>query len=186
MRVANPDLYDTIAERRGSMDDAPYLVYCANCAATFALAGKTHAHILDIIFPSEDYIIEGLQRLRNNAALTKEALSMLYEGKVSPSIVKPWGDNLYVEITPSLIAEMDNRLILEDDVREAIYEAERTGAFFIFTDGASGGVELRRCRLVRDVVTIWVQYTKTVTGSKENCYKVQDIWSHRMRFFDGE
>jgi len=48
MRTANPALYEAIAERRASAADAPYLVYCANCAEAFALQGKACVHVLEL------------------------------------------------------------------------------------------------------------------------------------------
>jgi len=186
MRVANQGLFDTIVERRSSADEAPYLVYCANCAGTFAIEGKEHVHIMDLIFPDEHSrdgsfnrhnlskepsLLCSLQQWRDNAALTKTAVAEIYGDTLPPPPGKPW-DSLNVETPSALNESMDRRLILADDVREAIYEAERSGEYFTLPDG-----ELRQCRLVRDLVTIWVQYTKN---------EVVDVWSHRMRYSDTE
>jgi len=186
MRVANQDLFDTIVERRSSADEAPYLVYCANCAGTFAIEGKEHVHILDLIFPDEHSrdgsfnrqslskepsLLCSLQQLRDNATLTKTAVAEIYGDTIPPPPEKPW-DALKVEIPSALAEGMDKRLILADDIREAIYEADRSGEYFILPDG-----ELRQCQLERDAVTIWVQYTKN---------EVVDVWSHRMRYSDTE
>jgi len=184
MRVANPDLYKKVAERRSSMDEAPYIVYCANCAATLALEGKRHAHILDLVFPSEDDAAVSLQRMRDNAAFVKTAIAGLYGDEISPPPAVPDGA-FRVEFPPSLIAEMDRRLILEDEVREAVYEAERTGSVFI-AGGAPDGAGLRRCRLVGDVVTIWVEYKKVEISFGEDCCIIMDVWNHRMRYLETE
>ena len=166
---------------------APYLVYCANCAGSFALAGKTHAHILDLVFRANSAAeaVETPQRRRDNAALAKAALIELYDGGTYKSAVRPW-DGLRVNIPASLAADIEQRLILEDDVKEAIYESERACEVFILPGGSSVGGELRQCRLFRDVVTIWVQYIKHDAGdTAEDCgYTVVDVWNHRMRFSD--
>jgi len=189
MRTANPELFDTIVEHRSSADETPYLVYCANCAETFALAGKTRAHILDLVFQADDAeeTGENLQRRRDNAVRAKAALIEFYEGGTFKPAVRPW-DALRVKLPASLAADMGLRLILEDDVKEAIHESESAGEVFILPGGASNGGELRQCRLFREVVTIWVQYIKH--GEDETAedydYTVVDAWNHRMRFFDND
>ena len=187
MRTANPDLYNTIVERRSSANEAPYLVYCANCAETFALSGKAHAHILDLAFNTDDAARAGesLQRRRDNAVFVKAALIKLYDGGVFTPPARPW-DKLRVKFPDALSADMNKRLILLDDVKEAIYESESARDVFVLPDGAPGGGELRQCRLVREVVTIWAQYTKHGNDEKaEDCeYAVVDVWNHRMRFSD--
>ena len=188
MRTANPELFNSIVDRRSSVDKAPYLVYCANCVGTFVLAGKTSVHILDIVFPETDGAVKhntGLQQQRGNAVRAKAALIMLYkDGEFKPP-ARPW-DALTVNLhTALLTTNMDLRLILTDDVKEAIYEAERSDEVFISPDGAPDGGELRQCCLIRDVVTIWAQYTKrNDKGTAE--YTIVDAWNHRMRFFDGD
>ena len=199
MRAANPGLYDTIAGRRASADGAPYLVYCANCADTFALSGKAHAHILDLVFPADGDAcpdrrseaardgqeagsrVPALQMRRDNATLAKTALAELYGDEAPAPATGPRGA-VRIEIPPALAADLDTRLILADDIREAIYEAERTGEIFALAGGAPGGGELRQCRLAGNVVTIWVQYAKRSEGG----YNVIDAWAHRMRFSDKE
>ena len=205
MRTANPELYDTIAGHRSAADEAPYLVYCANCAEAFALAGKPHMHILDLVWENDGAEGRSLQQRRDNAAIVKSELMELFEGKASHPQPRPW-DTMRVEIPSSLIADMDRRLILADDLKEAIYEAERSGEFFILPEegGAPAGNELRQCSLVRDVMTTWVKWTCSAfppqapnSGSinpaqssdrrpAEQVYTIVDAWAHRMRFSDTE
>jgi len=201
MRVANPELYDTIVSNRIAAGEEPYLVYCANCAETFSLSGKRHAHILDFIFPVNDDIGRrgpgSLQTWRDNAVRTKAALAGLYGDKAEPPAEKPW-EALRVDIPALLAADMDRRLIPADDVREAIYKAELAGEVFLRSGGAPNGCVLHQCRLIRDVVTTWVQYTVTdqVSGPDDSapdaaqyrakCYTIVDAWNHRMRYSDTE
>ena len=190
MRTANPELYDTVVEHRSSAGETPYLVYCANCAETFALAGKAHAHILDLVFGTDDAAKPGesLQQRRDNAVRAKAALAWFYEdGAFEPS-ARPW-DALRVNFPASLTADMNRRLILADDVKEAIYEAERAGEVFVLPGGTSvrpDGGELRQCCLIREVVTTWAQYIKHGEGetAEDYDYTVVDVWNHRMRFSD--
>jgi hypothetical protein len=186
MRTANPDLYDTVVERRSSANDAPYLVYCANCARTFDLAGKSSAHILDLVFNTDDAAAggnESLQKQRDNAVRAKAALVELYESGDFKPAARPW-DDLRVNIPDSLVAEMSARLILFDDVKEAIYESERAGTVFVLPGGNPSGGELRQCCLIREVVTTWAQYIRHGETAGDYDYTVVDVWNHRMRFSD--
>ena len=183
MRAANPELYNIVVEHRGSADEKPYLVYCANCAQTFALAGKAHAHILDLVFPEpeeeDDKPAESLQRQRDNAIRLKADAAEFNNVVLVKPAGRPW-DALRVNLSAELIAEMNLRLILVDDVKEAIYKAERAGEVFVLRGGAADGGELRQCSLVRDVVTIWARYIKR----GEDDYTLVDVWNHRMSFSD--
>ena len=187
MRAANPDLFNTIIDRRISVDEAPYLVYCANCAWTFALADKTHVHILDLVFETEDAAgtDESLQKQRDNAIRVKAALIDVYESGAFKPVARPW-NALRLKFPASVVADMNLRLILADDVKEAIYESERANEVFVMPGGAPNGDELRQGRLIRDVVTTWVQYVKYVKRETEDDYDytIVDVWNHRMRFSD--
>ena len=188
MRAANPDLYNTIVDRRISANETPYLVYCANCAGSFALAGKTHAHILDTVFPAADETLKSegnLQQQRDNAISVKTAMTEFYEAVSFKPAERPW-DVLRVNIPASFTKGMNLRLILVDEVKEAIYTAERAGEVFVLPGGAPDGGELRQCRLIRNVVTIWVQYIKRGEGEAvdEYTYTVIDVWNHRMKIGD--
>ena len=200
MRTANPKLYDVIVENRRSADEAPYLVYCVNCAGSFALEGKEHAHILDLVLSEsadgsqnpQTPAGESLQARRDNALRTKAMLMELYEGKAYDPAQNLW-DAMRIDIPPALTHEMDGRLILADDLKEAIYKAEQSGEFFILPDGTPNGGELRQCCLIRDVVTTWAQYTAptaTPTAAAPahtpQAYAIIDTWSHRMRFSGGD
>ena len=191
MRAANPELFNTVVDHRISSDEAPYLVYCANCAGSFSLSSKAHTHILDLIFGSDDVTESGesLQRQRDNAVSAKAALAGLYDGEAFEPTARPW-DTLRVTLPASLAAGMNLRLILADDVKEAIYEAERTGEVFVLPGGGvrngENGGELRQCCLIREVVTTWVQYVKSGEGktADDYDYTVVDVWNHRMSFSD--
>jgi len=197
MRVANPELYETIVEKRSAADEAPYLVYCANCAGAFSLSGKDHVHILDLVFPPEHegrapFPQGSLQQWRDNSARAKSAIAGLYGDTAMPT-EKPW-DAFQIEIPAPLALDMDKRLILEDDVREAVYKAESSGEIFAKENPGPVGGELRLCRIARGVVTIWAQYRAESPACAEDAsagpvaasYTVIDVWSHRMSFSAAE
>jgi hypothetical protein len=172
MRLANPALYEEITVHRAAAGTEKYLVSCANCADAFDLAGKENVHILDLVFGAPEIgVSAGLGARRRGAARTKDALMRLYEGAPFVPESQPW-DHVTLTIPPALLAEMDGRLLTEDDLKEAIYTAEKSGARFACGD-------ILQCSLAGPVITTWVQYKKQGTGNDD--YAIIDAWSHRMR-----
>jgi Fe-S oxidoreductase len=171
MRTANPALYEQIADKRAAASALPYIVYCANCRDVFAERGKTCVHILDLAFglPAPERM-PTLQEKRDNALAIKRALASPGEGAAPPP--RAW-DGIRLVLREGLLAEMDRKLILTDDLKEAIHLAEDAGEFFIDeTDG------MRQCRIVRPNITHWVRYR----ALEPDAYEVFDAYFHRMRF----
>ncbi|MDR1574042.1 MAG: FAD-dependent oxidoreductase [Clostridiales Family XIII bacterium] len=178
MRTANPELYDRIAENRAAKSELPYLVYCANCRDVFAEKGKDCAHALDLAFGLPVLTKEpNLQQKRDNALLIKRALAR--PGENAGPLPRAW-DGVKLARSEALAAETDRKLILEDDLKEAIWLAERTGEKF--TDESDG---MCQCCLVRPTVTYWVRYRKA-GGEPDAAYEVFDAYCHRMRFDAGD
>jgi Fe-S oxidoreductase len=199
MRTANPELFDLILDRRASENDAPYLVYCANCADSFELAGKESRHILDLLFghgeqrpeclPGGPTAAEGaipatfgrgeqrpgsLQDRRDNALSAKQRLVALYGMRTVPPEPKPW-DEIAVNIPQEMFADLDKRLIMTDDIREAIWAAEATNEKFCLS-----GDDVFQCSLEKPVVIYWVRYRK-VPGNPCS-FDIMEAYCHRMRF----
>ena len=70
---------------------------------------------------------------------------------------------------------MEDKLITDRDVAEAVYLAERDGDYFTDETG------LRTACLVRDVLTYWVDYRP----AGENAFRVESAYCHRMRIDEG-
>jgi Fe-S oxidoreductase len=170
MRLANPDLYESIATHRAAVGAGKYLVYCANCADAFDLAGRENVHILDLVFGEPTGMAGGLGARRAGAVRAKDALMRLYEGTHFVPEAKPW-DQITLTIPQTLLGEMDGRLLTEDDLKEAIYTAGKSG------DRFSNG-DLYQCSLAGSVITVWVQYRQGDHGNYD--YAIIDAWSHRM------
>jgi hypothetical protein len=76
-------------------------------------------------------------------------------------------------ISKEILAKMDRALITVNNVKEAVWTAESDGdAFCNPSDG------LRACRLIRPVITYWVQYQP----AGDDSYAVKHVYSHRMHF----
>ncbi len=68
--------------------------------------------------------------------------------------------------------ELDRKLIIEDDLKEAIWLAKQTGERFLSDDGVI------QCSMVKSVLTYWVQYKELKTGE----YEIRSAYIHRMKF----
>ena len=176
IRMANRDLYEEIVTNRVQYSDKPYVVYCANCREIFTLKGKPNAHILDMALGLEtDRPVPSLHEKKRNGLEVKKALMKTLKDEDFTPPRNEW-DGVQLVIAPALLEEMDRRLITEDDVREAIYTAEKTGQKFVSEDGVF------QCSLIKPVITYWVQYRPAESGA----YEVLSAFSHRMRFGENE
>ena len=173
IRLANPSLYSEITEHRAAESEKPYIVYCANCLEVFRSRGKTAAHVLDAVF-GDSGGIPTLEEKRRNTLRVKGALMELLEQNDFTPETAPW-DALALDFAPDARANMEDKLITDRDVAEAIFLAERDGDYFTDVDG------LRTACLVRDVLTYWVDYRP----AGENAYRVESAYCHRMRIDEG-
>ena len=177
MRTANPNLYDSITEKRAGMGEHPYIVYCVNCREVFMSRGKESAHILDVVFDlSRAENIPRIDEKHNNAIKVKMELNT-ETGNADPgAAVNEW-DSLDLIVDDSLAESIDRKLIALSDIREAVWLAEKTGDKFV--DEADG---VCQCSMEKAVLTYWVQYKKTDSGA----YEVFGAYYHRMRIGGGD
>jgi Fe-S oxidoreductase len=177
MRVANPNLYDEIAQHRAGASNKPYIVYCANCREVFASRGKECAHILDMVFGlNVSTRVPSLQEKRDNSLRVKRELMKQTRDVDFQAESYEW-DSLTLVIGDDLQRSMDKKLISAADLKEAIWLAENTGdRFYDESDG------MRTCSMVKRVITYWVQYRETAPKT----YEVFSAYYHRMRFDQGE
>ncbi len=172
MRLANPALYDQITEHRCDASDKPYIVYCANCREVFRQKDKACAHILDMAFDiAPGKRTPSLQSKKENALEVKKQLMKNITGKDFTPEPHEW-DDMKLVIGDVLAEALDRKLIIEDDLKEAIWLAERSGEKFISEDGVV------QCSMVKSVLTYWVQYKEISSGT----YEILNAYSHRMKF----
>ncbi len=172
IRVANPSLYDEIAQNRSEASSEPYIVYCANCREVFASRGKKCAHILDVVFGLDpDLPVPTLQEKRENSLQVKRELMKVMHGAIFAPAVREW-DGLKLIISDELQKEMDRKLISAADVREAVWLAERSGDRFYDEDRTC------LCSMVKSVLTYWVKYRE----AGPDTYEIFSAYCHRMRF----
>ena len=174
IRLANPSLYNEITEHRAAESPLPYLVYCANCLEVFRSRGKMAAHILDAVFGSDGGGTPTLEEKRRNTLRVKGTLMEELEGRAFAPETQPW-DALKLDFSPDARANMEDKLITDRDVAEAICLAEQNGDYFTDDTG------LRTACLVRDVLTYWVDYR----AQDGEAYRVESAYCHRMRIDEG-
>ena len=125
MKVANPSLYEEIADNRAKAAEEPYIVYCVNCREVFASRDKDCTHILDLVFDYDrESGIPSLQEKRENSLNVKKELMKKIAGIDFTPEVHPW-DEMKLMIGNELQKSMDQKLISAFDIKEAVWAGRR-------------------------------------------------------------
>ncbi len=169
IRLANPALYGEITENRISESEKPYIVYCANCLEVFRSKGKQAEHILSAVFGKWNAGTPTLEQKRNNALRVKGTVMEELENIKQETVKQPW-DGLKLEFPGSVRADMEEKLITDSDVAEAIYTAEREKDYF------EDGEGLRTACLMKKVLTFWADYREI----SPDTFRVENAYCHRM------
>ncbi len=170
MRLANTALYDEITTHRAEASDKPYIAYCANCRDVFIHKDKDCVHILDMVFtPGAPAAVPSLQQKRRNSLEVKKTLMKDHWDMGFESEKHEW-DALTLIISQAQLEDLDSKLILENDLKEAIWLAETTGDKFVDESG------MIQCSMEKSVLTYWVQYK----ASAPDTFEIVHAFSHRM------
>jgi len=171
---ADADMARTVAARRAGAATHDYAVSCAMCRDMLWRAGNRAMHLLDLIFPGErpdGPTVEqpaGLSaRRRNRAGLKRDILRAVY-GEKETGMEETGG--VTVRMAPEVLARLEERRILDTDVRAVVARAEATGERFLDTATGHFLASARLCN-----VTFWVLYDKT-----SGTIAVHDAYCHRM------
>ena len=169
----NPEVTDSIVNRRVGEDAADYLTYCAMCRDNFARHGKRSIHLLDLIFASPEggdpaaRPDPGFSRRRDNRVRLKARM-----------LKEVWGEAMaepqpeFPLIVPDEVrADMERKLILIEDVVRAVAEAERSGRKL---KSKASGLSLATLRIGE--FTCWAEYEETGQG-----FILRRAWGHRMQ-----
>ena len=166
--TANPELAQTIAQRRTAMGQRPYVTYCANCRDIFAGQGKQCSHVLDVVFGLDDGLRSPpslTRRRQNRAALRAQLLRQFWQEDVEME-----QQAIRLLISDEVTQTLNKRLILEDDVAEVIGFCERTGSKLLQPDT---GRWIGHRRLGQQ--TYWVIY-----GPEDDGFRVFGAYCHRF------
>ncbi len=174
MQFANQPLGRKAALVKAERSEHNGLAYCAMCRDNLAVTGLPVAHLLDYIFPEAGF--EPLMRKNpgfsgrheNRARLKEQLLTSLWGEAAGP---EPDHKKVRLIISEEMLALLNSRHILEEDVQKVIFHAEQTGKNLINQDNnhrLAGFMPVR--------VTYWVEYEPT-----DNGYLIHNGYSHRMQ-----
>lgn len=170
---ANNRLAKEAIQRRLRESAHDYLTYCSMCRDLFAAQGKRCLHLLDLLFenkmstrsvrPCPDWS----QRRDNRAQLKKNLLEKCWDEEIGSD-----HDSgvMQLFISSEVRAVLEQRLILDDDIRQVISHAEKTGRRLRHSETG----RFLACRKLGSV-TYWVEYSPESGG-----YAVFTAYSHRM------
>jgi len=160
---------------RTTVSDHDYLAYCAMCRDNLAAAGKRTAHLIELLFPNVAGAdpagrgwISWSERRRNRTMVKEAILSEL--GLKGGSPVEE-DEKMLLDMKDEVRRRIDDRRILEDDIRKVIDNAEKSGKRLRNT-----GTGQFLAYLQSDNVTFWVEYTLANDG-----FTVHNAYCHRMK-----
>ncbi|GAB6112676.1 pyridine nucleotide-disulfide oxidoreductase/dicluster-binding protein [Desulfomicrobium salsuginis] len=177
MDNANPALARKVAQARVAQSEADFLTYCAMCREQLARTGKPVLHILDLLFPETARPATeppaGISARRVNRRRLKDEILARHGLDRGPR--EPW-EELRIVVADDVAAMLEERRILEDDVRRVLFAASKGGR--VLRHGGDGRL-IAASRLGE--VTFWVEYREGADG-----YEILKAWSHRMRIAGGD
>jgi len=171
----NPKLaQDVITRRRAAGSIHDYLAYCAMCRDHLAAGGSRVSHLIELLFPAVtggDPAARGWiswSERRTNRARVKQAL-LRELGEKGIDEVNTY-EQIEIDMTPEVRRRIDERRILEDDIRLVIDYAERTGKRLLNNQNGQ-----YRASLQSENVTFWVDYAPA-----DGRFTVHNSYCHRM------
>lgn len=170
---ANPEVADAMAMHRTEELAEEPLSSCIMCRDRLVAVGRPGRHLLDVLWPESavDPHTPGPRlsaRRFGRAQLRKDVLKEFYNG--SQEETEP-AKRMDIVIPEEILARLEGRHILVEDVEQVIAAAESGGQRFV--DRQSGRTLTAR-RLGN--VTFWVEFT----GPDGGPYTVHDAYCHRM------
>ncbi len=147
--------------------DETRLTYCMGCRDRFSKAGARAIHLLELIFDGkgEDRAAPRYSLRQDNRELLRRTLLSELWGEVEEA-----EDKLKLTYDDDLAELLDQRLILEDDIRQVIEEALETDCFI---EEKKTGLRIAHKQIGH--VTYWVYFEPEGEG-----WRVRRAYSHRM------
>lgn len=172
---SDASLANEFARTRVAETKTGLVTYCAVCRDFLSKGEKPAYHILDIIYGRTD----PARALREKTGISDKMTNRL---RLKKNLLEEfWGEEPAEEIKDhdavSLIISdearkiLEDRLILDDNVREVIYEAEKTGRK-VANPGMGDFVAHKRI----GIVTYWVRYEKS-----GELFCIKTAYSHRIQ-----
>jgi hypothetical protein len=174
LQIANPALAREVAYRRAQRSKRDYLAYCAMCRDNFVSVGKRALHLLDLLFPDPQMPDPagrerpGWSQRRENRSRLKE--NLLRELWLEESMQMEDYRKIKLQIDSQVLSLLEERRILEDDLKRVIHHAEVNGEKFY--NRVSG--RFKACFKPHHI-TFWVEYSPSEGG-----FTVFNAYFHRM------
>lgn len=166
---SHPESADLSARLAVPSKDKNYVTYCMNCRDRYTKEGARAVHFLELLFDEEEgraHKVPGWSSRQDNRVHLKETLmSRIWEEEA------PKQDKVPLYYNAQLQEELEQRMILESDIRAVIKQAEETNSKLLHTETGCLVAHLR----VKNV-TFWVWYRPHDTGG----YEIKKAYSHRM------
>lgn len=177
MFFANPDLAKAVIQRRIGESHLDYVAYCAICRDYLASKGKRTVHLLDLIFDgdlSQSALRRGpgySDRHENRVRLKNALLKDLWHER-APSLNEV--ELIQLRIDEPVRRIMEERLILEEDLKQVIHHAEKQGKKLVHRQTGRFLAHYKSAS-----VTYWVEYS-----SDGDAYEVHNAYCHRMEIVE--
>jgi hypothetical protein len=160
---------------RTEVKEHDYLAYCAMCRDNLVAGGKRTSHLIEHVFPTvagNDPAARGWiswSERRANRSGVKQNL-LLERGENGATALEEH-EKMALLMTSDVRRKIDERRILESDIKKVIDHAERTGKRLQNLHST-----LFRTCLQSENVTFWVDYTPEESG-----FRIHNAFSHRMK-----
>jgi hypothetical protein len=177
MENANPDVAKKVTTARGKQTESEMLTYCAMCRDQLARTGKPVSHVLDLLFydtaQSADEPSPTISDRRINRRNLKNQVLESYPD--TQSVPAADWEKVSLHISQELSTLLEERRILEDDIRKVLYQQRQKGSALIHGDSGS-----KISSATLGPVTFWVQYKE-----ENRSFNIERCWSHRMTISGG-
>ncbi|MFT5700084.1 MAG: Fe-S oxidoreductase [Desulforhopalus sp.] len=178
MENADPKVAQKVTKARVEQTESEMLTYCAMCRDQLARTGKPVSHVLDLLFadcahPSSEPSPTISERRINRRQLKKHVLEEYHGEQGLPA--NEW-EEFTLHIDSYLVALLEERRILEDDIRQVLHLAKKQKSVLVH---GKNGTRIASAKLGQ--VTFWVQYREE--GGE---YHIESCWSHRMIIVGGK
>lgn len=175
MQQVNQEVADKVAVRLVAEHSGECVTYCAMCRDVLASRGKRTLHVLDYIYADD---------LDKAATRKGPGYSDRHENRARLKIRllrEMWRENvaerkglISITVPEDVLAVMEERMILKEDIQEVIHHAEQTGRK-LFNPNTN-----RYTAYYKPVsVTYWVEYS-----AGNGSFIVHNAYSHRMEIVE--
>lgn len=172
MEGTDPSLGRKVVEARVNQSESDMLTYCAMCRDRLSLTGKPVYHLLDLLFPETavdaSTPASSISARRANRRRLKRMMTERFGEDMQPKKYD-WEDITLV-ISQALAIIMEERHILEDDVRQVLYDYKQSGRHI-----AHGTGTRKLCTSRIGAATFWVEFHEV-----GDTFHLLRCWSHRM------